>query len=397
MATLIERQIEDWEKRGVIDAETVALLRADIATSLTPSGGSAAEARSARRFSFFQVVAFFAAISIGAAILLFIAANWETIPRIVRAGGAVAIICAGFAAGTLVNGRHGLRMRIVEEACYLVAGAAFIGGVALVGQMYHISGDIQDTALLYAVALGLSGLAVRSIALIAVAGAWITYWQVNGPDAENLLSMQFLIFALAIGVGVVFATSVKAVWLRRGFYAAAIIGLLPFLGEVLEWLVERYEDIPEDVRDVFWTGVWALSLAGLMFERWRPAAVRGLPLMKTPRVGVLFVIGLVAIAFLHGEFGDDAGLILASSMAVLFVLAVLYAHGRDNRTIRYVCYALFAGEVLVVYGETIYSLLGTSGFFLVLGLVLAAIAFAVNRLERRWRKKATAAGEADDA
>jgi uncharacterized membrane protein len=151
------------------------------------------------------------------------------------------------------------------------------------------------------------------------------------------------------------------------------------------------------VRDVFWTGVWALSLAGLMFERWRPAALRGLPLMKTPRVGVLFVIGLVAIAFLHGEFGDDAGLILASSMAVLFVLAVLYAHGRDNRTIRYVCYALFAGEVLVVYGETVYSLLGTSGFFLVLGLVLAAIAFAVNRLERRWRKKATAAGEADDA
>jgi len=396
LATLIERQIEDWEKRGVIGAETAANLRADIGASLTASKGGAG-AKPARRFSFFQVVAFFAAISIGAAILLFIASNWEFIPRLVRAGGAVAIIFAGFVAGALVNGRQGLRMRILEEACYVVAGAAFVGGVALVGQMYHISGDIQDTALLYAIALGLSGFAVRSFALVAVAGGWITYWQVNGPDAENLLSMQFLVFAVAIGAGLAFATSMKAAWLRRILYAGAVIGLLPFAGEVLEWLVERYEDIPGDVRDAVWTLVWALSLGGLMLERWRPAQLRGLPLMKSPRVGALFVTGLVAIAFMHGEFEGDIGLIIAACLAVLFVLVVLYAHGRDNRLVRYVCYALFVGEVLVVYGETVYSLLGTSGFFLVLGFVLAAIAFVVHRLERRWRKKARANGEAGNA
>lgn len=393
MATLIERQIDDWEKRGVVDAETASKLRADSGASLSSSGGGI-EPKSARRFSFFQVVAFFAAISIGAAILLFIAANWEAIPRLVRAGGAVAVIFAGFFTGAAVNRRQGLRMRIVEEACYVVAGAAFMGGVALVGQMYHVSGDIQGTALLYALAMGLSGFAVRSLALVAVAGGWITFWQVNGPDASNLISLQFVFFAIAIGMGIAFATSMKSVWLRRGFYAAGVIGLLPFAGEVLDWLVDLYEDVPEDARDVFWTLVWGLSLAALMLERWRPAALRGLPLMKSPRVGALFVVGLVAIAFLHGEFDGDAGLILASSMAVLFVLAVLYAHGRDNRFVRYVCYALFAGEVLVVYGETVYSMLGTSVFFLVLGLVLAAIAFVVHRLERRWRKKAAEASDA---
>lgn len=397
MATLIERQIEDWEKRGVVDAETARKLREDVGASQAVSKNGA-QAKPARHFSFFQVVAFFAAISIGAAILLFIAANWEAIPRLARAMGAVAIIFAAFVAGALVNRRQGLRMRLVEEACYVVAGAAFMGGVALVGQMYHLSGDIQDTALLYALALGLSGFAVRSLALVAVAGGWITFWQVNGPEAGNLLSLQFLVFAIVISLGVAFATSMKSVWLRRGFYAAGVIGLLPFVGEVLEWLVERYEDIPESVRDVFWILVWLLSLAGLMLERWRPGILRGLPLMGSPRIGALFIAGLVAIAFLHGEFDGDAGLILASGMAVLFVLGVLYAHGRDNRLIRYVCYALFAGEVLVVYGETVYSLLGTSGFFLVLGLVLAAIAFVVHRLERRWRRKAAGAGkEAGDA
>lgn len=393
MATLIERQIEDWEKRRVVDADTASKLRADIGASLTSAGGGI-EPKTARRFSFFQVVAFFAAISIGAAMLLFVAANWEVIPRVVRAGGAVAVIFAGFFAGAAFNRRQGLRMRIVEEACYLVAGAAFMGGVALVGQMYHLSGDIQDTALLYALGLGLAGFAVRSLALVATAGGWITFWQVNGPEANNLVSLQFLVFAIAIGTGIAFATSMKSVWLRRGFYAAGAIGLLPFVGEVLEWLVDLYEDIPEDAREVFWTLAWGLSLAGLVLERWRPAALRGLPLMKSPRVGASFIVGLVAIAFMHGEFDGDLGLILASSMAVLFVLAVLYAHGRDNRIIRYVCYALFAGEVLVVYGETVYSLLGTSGFFLVLGLVLAAIALVVHRLERRWCKKTGEAGDA---
>ncbi|GAB4351239.1 MAG: DUF2157 domain-containing protein [Oricola sp.] len=392
MATLIERQIEDWEKRGVLDAETARRLRADVGASLAvPRVGPA------RRFSFFQVVAFFAAVSIGAAILLFMAANWGAIPRVMRAAGAVAVVFAGFVAGALVNGRQGLRMRIVEEACYLVAGAAFMAGVALVGQMYHISGDIRDTALLYAAALGLSGAAVRSAVLVGVAGGWITFWQVDGPDAGNLLSLQFIVFAVAIGLGIAFSELVKAAWLRRGFQAAGVVGLLPFLGEALDWVADRYQSVPEGVRDVFWAIVWALSLAGMALERWRPATLRAVPLMASPRVGALFGTGLVAIAFLHGELDGDAGLVVASSMAVLFVLVVLYAHGRDNRFTRYVCYALFAGEVLVVYGETVYSLLGTSGFFLVLGLVLAAIAFAVHRLERRWRSRAGRVREAGDA
>ena len=116
--------------------------------------------------------------------------------------------------------------------------------------------------------------------------------------------------------------------------------------------------------------------------------------MDKPRVGALFFAGIVSIAFLHGELGGDAGLIAASSMAIVFVLAALYAHGRDNRVIRYICYVLFAGEVLLVYGETVYSMLGTSGFFLVLGLALAGIALVVYRLERRWKRKK---GEAADA
>jgi uncharacterized membrane protein len=386
LATLIGRQIDDWENRGVIDTETASRLRGDIGASLA-GVNTPAETKAARRFSFFQVVAFFAAISFAAAVLIFIAANWEFIPRLWRVIGVVLIMIAGFTGGAYARGRGWRRAPLIEEACYLVGGAAFVGVIALVGQMYHISGDERDAALVYAVGLGLSGFAVRSFVLTAAAAAWITWWQVTGPEAGNLLSLQFLVFALAIGAGLLFSLWIRSPWLRRGLYGAAVIGLLPFCGEVLEFVVDVYEAIPDQLRIAFWVAAWVLSLAGLAAERWSPEAIRRLPLFSRPRVGGLFALGLVAIVFLHGELGDEnAGLVVAAVMGILFSVVALYIHGRDWRAVRYISYVLFVGEILLVYGETVFSMLGTSGFFLVLALVLTLVAIVFYRLERRMRK-----------
>lgn len=383
MATLIERQIEDWEKRGVVDAPTAARLRDDIHVS------GRSKARSRRRFSFFQVVAFFAAISIGAAILIFIAANWEAIPRVGRVAGVIVAIFAGFAAGAFFNRRQGLRMILVEEACYLVGGLAFVGGVALVAQMYHISGDAQSALMLHTIALGLAGFAVRSRALVTLAAIFLTIWQLNGPDAERVLSLQFAIFAGLVAAGIAFSTWMKARWMRRLFYLALAVGLVPFaatfVGDVIEWIVDFYDGIPEAVRNGIWIGVWLAALAGMFAQRFAPQAFKGLPGGAGGRAGGFFLLGLLAVAFLHGELDGDAGLIVASLAGVVFVLAALFAHGRDNQFIRYVSYVVFVGEILTVYGSTIYSMLGTSGFFLALGIVLALIALVVYRLEKRWR------------
>lgn len=390
MATLIERQIDDWEKRGVIGADVASALRDDIGATLA-AGASKGNPKAARRFSFFQVVAFFAAISIAAAILIFIAANWDFVPRLARAGGVMALIVAGYLAGALVHARYGLRRRIIEEACYLVGGAAFIGGVALIGQMYHISGDERAAALLYAAGLGLSGFAVRSLALVAAAAGWMVYWQVDGPHADTILSLQFVVFVLSIGAGIGFATLMKSAWLRRILYVAGVIGLLPIIGhyliEALEWLADTYDAIPVNLRISVWFAVLFAAAAALIVGRFTPKSVEGLPVFTSKRAGRQFALGLLAIAFLHGELSDDAGLIVVSSFAVLFVLVALYSYGRDRQAIRYISYVVFAGEILVVYGATVYSMLGTSGFFLALGLVLAVVAFAVYRLERRWKAR----------
>ncbi|WP_425418240.1 DUF2157 domain-containing protein [Oricola indica] len=386
MATLIERQIEDWEKRGVVDAETATRLRDDIGAGMARVRGSHAT-RSARRFSFFQVVAFFAAISIAAAVLIFVAANWEYVPRLVRVSGVMAIVAFGYLGGAFVRQRFGLRRMLVEEAFYLVGGAAFIGGVALVGQMYHISGDTRDAALLYAAGLGLSGFAVRSRALVAVAAGWITYWHLEGPQAGNLLSLQFLVFAVSIGAGIAFAMLTKARWLRRVLYLAGLVGLVPFAWEVLKFVADLYDSIPPEIRIAVWVAIYVLSLVAILAGRFLPEVANRIPPLSTKRAGGQFAVGLLSIAFLHGELDTDAGLIVVSCLAVIFVLAALYAYGRDRRVIRYISYVVFVGEVFIVYGETVYSMLGTSGFFLALGLVLAVIAFVVYRLERLWKAR----------
>jgi uncharacterized membrane protein len=52
--------------------------------------------------------------------------------------------------------------------------------------------------------------------------------------------------------------------------------------------------------------------------------------------------------------------------------------------VRYLAYVVFAGEILYLAGETVGSIIGTSGFFLICGVLVAIAAWLVIRLERRF-------------
>jgi uncharacterized membrane protein len=72
---------------------------------------------------------------------------------------------------------------------------------------------------------------------------------------------------------------------------------------------------------------------------------------------------------------------LATLAAAVTAIALC---GRDNGAVRYLAYAVFAAEMLYLASETIGSILGTSGFFFISGLLVAAVAWVVIRLERRF-------------
>lgn len=386
MATLLSRQVEDWRNRGVISDEVAAALQADLEKS-----GSGSLARPANRFSFLQVLAVFAGISFAAAILVFISANWELIPRLVRVAGIVAVMFAGFAGGALAHRRGGPRGRLIEEAFYLVGGAGYVGGIALVGQMYHLGGSIAEAMLVYGLGLGLAGLLVRSPVLGALALGALTWWQVDRPDAGNLLTLHFAIFLAAVAAAWLLARAGRMRWLQRAAVAALLVGLLPFLGEVLQWLADLYSDLPDPARAAIWLVLFAAGFGLLALTRDGPVA--------GGRIGPAraFAIGLFALLGLHGEAGDLFPVWFSGLSGVALALAALFWHGAASRGLRFAGYALFVGEVLWLYGTTVYSLLGTAGFFFLLGLFLTAGALGITVFEKRIAARQRRGGEGGDA
>ena len=78
-------------------------------------------------------------------------------------------------------------------------------------------------------------------------------------------------------------------------------------------------------------------------------------------------------------------------VTLVAAIAGIALSGKENGAVRYLGYATFAAETLYLASETIGSIIGTSGFFLVSGLVVALVAWAVISLERRFSRAATKA------
>jgi uncharacterized membrane protein len=92
----------------------------------------------------------------------------------------------------------------------------------------------------------------------------------------------------------------------------------------------------------------------------------------------------------NGSFDDNVWvedklplIIVAAATLASSVIAIALG-GRDNGAVRYLAYFVFACEILYLASETIGSIIGTAGFFLVAGLLAAFAAWLVIRLERRF-------------
>ena len=93
---------------------------------------------------------------------------------------------------------------------------------------------------------------------------------------------------------------------------------------------------------------------------------------------------LIGLGILHLETSSVGERLLLGIVTLAAAIGGIALSGRDNGAVRYLAYAAFAAESLYLASETLGSILGTSGFFLISGLVVAAIAWIVIRLERRF-------------
>ena len=108
-------------------------------------------------------------------------------------------------------------------------------------------------------------------------------------------------------------------------------------------------------------------------DRW-PSVPGGLMLYGS-------VIAFASAYMMHPERYDGAGLLVYGALLLSGILAALswnWRHG--NREALWFAYAAFAIEIVTLYVVKIGTLLGTAGFFLGAGLIVAGLAFAAYRL-----------------
>ena len=327
-----------------------------------------------RAFTFGSVLAAMAAILLGASVLVFIAANWEAIPRIVRVLALFALIFGSYVGGALLKERGSG----FGEALYLLGAVAFGGSIALIGQMYHLSGDETEAILVWCIGTAVAAAGLRSpmltnaavllaitwllmrtgdwgrsagfpyFYLVLAAALWaISYWT-RSMAARHILLLSISLYAVLFGFSFVFSDD---------FATFGVVGAaLAILATIVFFAAHNF---PEDVERY-------AQLGG-------PAPAHSL---------IAFVVG---IAMVQVKVYDQFGLmLLATLVAFAGIVTALLLRGRQSALMRWIAYAAFTVELAFLYFVTLGALIDTAALFLFSGLALAGVAFFIMRLERRF-------------
>ena len=350
----VKSDIERWVSGGLIDRVTAGRLIADV------------ERRAGRGLSFGSVLAIMAAVLVGAAVLLFVAANWEEIPRLARAGALFCLILAGYVGGAVLKARGNAGF---GEALYLVGCAAFGGSIALIGQMYHITGDERQAVLVWCAGTMLAAGLLRSPALTNAAVVLAVAWLVLGFDAFGRDGPDWRYLPLG-----------ALLWAVSYWSGSAAARHLLLLSLILFGVMLGMEGDAVTVGIAMALLSCALFLAALFA---RDAVERfarlGGPYPAHPLVGFLTGIGMVQV-----ELGDEFGpMLLTSLVAFAGIVAALLLRGRESRLMRWIAYIAFVIELCVVYMVTLGTMMETSALFLFSGVALAVVAWLIMRIERR--------------
>ncbi|RAZ89101.1 DUF2157 domain-containing protein [Mesorhizobium hawassense] len=363
-ATRVRADIARWRDSGLIDAPTAEALTRDVAANERAS------------LSFGSILAMMAALLFGAAILIFVAANWEAIPRLLRVAALFAVILAGYVGGAVLKTRD---HAAIAEALWIVAAAAFGGSIALIGQMYHLSGDEASALLTWCAGTALAAVVLRSnpltVASVGIADAWL-FLKWGGFFRRSEFPHLFVAIAL-----VLFAISF---WTRsQAARHLIILSILSYL--VLLALDHNMLQVAIPVVLVSALAFAAGILAAEPVDRIMQLGGR-LPLHAL----IGFLTGLAMVQFeLADEATYNSGFAIASAVALAGIVAAIILGGRESRGLRWVAYAGFAFELAMIYGVMLQSMLDTAGFFLSAAVLLGVLALIIIRVEKRMKTPAS--------
>lgn len=97
---------------------------------------------------FLAVISFVGAVLVGCGIILLIASNWDEIPRGVKIAVGLLLMLGAHGAGWYLREVNGHYQKN-GEALHLVGAGLFLGNIALIGQIYHLSARPPNAFLLW--------------------------------------------------------------------------------------------------------------------------------------------------------------------------------------------------------------------------------------------------------
>lgn len=352
------KDIDRWQDAGLIDQKTAISLRAEL------------DSRPAM-FSLATVLSVLAALLIGGAIITFVAANWQVMPRSLRVG----VVCSTIFIGYGVGGWCFMRgYKILSESFFLIGAIGFGAGIALVGQMYHMSGNEMDALLLWCLGTMVAAFLLRSPSLAVLAGSLAACF---AAFPENGLIFS----ATAENIALLLAAYRLCLWTRSRL--ARHVWMLHLV--IVICRLSFWHDIGDSGQYYI-----AAAFAVLFLIDWlRPQWVDRLfhfsgPFGDWALIYAFAFLWLVQLSLFgrHSDALTMQKILLAAAIFLLCLIALWSSHTRGWNT-RVIALFVFIAEVYFLIWKTIDTLLLQSAFFLVAAVVFFAMAHIALRHKRR--------------
>jgi uncharacterized membrane protein len=328
----------------------------------------------------YGVLAILGATLLGFAAMTFVASNWQAMSKLLRLSILMTGMWGAYVAAVLLFARD---MKAFGHAAVLTGVGIFGAGIMLVAQMYHMEGNPPDAVLLWGTGCLLAGVVFRSNPALALAMALAVLWSGWESSITAAIHWPFL-----LGWAAIVAAYVWTGWAAG--LQLAVLGLAYFLGSLVVHMPGARFDVIIAIVAVAvaaaaaWVEVNGPHLSDRRISRYTSLA----PTLFTNAIAIGFA-ALVSVQFLTGLFGYARALALPGLLVVavltlgLLIAAVAWSMRSENKTALKVCYAAFSIEILALYFRTFGTLLNTSLFFLVAGLIVIGLSVAAYKLNAR--------------
>ena len=351
----LQSELARWQAEGWVNEVGAAAIRRDLASQRTGAG-------------LYGALAVLGAVLLGFAGMSFVAAHWDNMSKLMRLlllGGGIA---ASYAAAYELFRRN---LGPFAHAAVLTGIGLFGGSIMLIAQMYHMDGNPPDAVLLWSVGALAAGLLLRSNPALAASIVLICVWSFMTVQMDDkVLHWGFLpMWAIA-------ACGVAITRWRGGMHLLALA--------LSGWIIMSCVQFDRDAGRYVLVGV-GLALAavavfaGDIIDRWRQISSTMLAHGMVLAFAGLFLIQFVSRSWFGRH--EPVNLWAWGSFTLALLIGAMAAGWRTgNQRVLWLAYTGFSIEIFALYIAKIGSLLGTSAFFFVMGLLVIALATIAYRM-----------------